>query len=316
MVINKKKTLYASIIIVILVITGGTLYLVDFALASKPTSRDIKASYEYLFDKGDYMRQWVDSLRQEGALRDTFVHSQYDGLKLHALYIKSPVESNKTALIVHGYTDNAVRMLMIGHLYNKELGYNIILPDLSAHGESGGDWIRMGWLYRHEIHQWIDVARDIFGEDSPMVIHGISMGAATTMMVSGDPLPNTIKCFVADCGYTSVWDQFKYQLKRDFNIPAFPLLYTANKYCDYKLGWNFREASSLKQVRKSEKPIFFIHGDSDTYVPTYMVHELFDAKTNGDKEKWVAPGVAHADTYWDFTEEYVEKVRSFVGKYI
>ena len=33
-----------------------------------------------------------------------------------------------------GYTDNAVRMLMIGYLYSKEMGFNILLPDLYGHG--------------------------------------------------------------------------------------------------------------------------------------------------------------------------------------
>ena len=45
-----------------------------------------------------------------------------------------PALPNKTAVIVHGYTDNAVRMLMIGYLYSKEMGFNILLPDLYGHG--------------------------------------------------------------------------------------------------------------------------------------------------------------------------------------
>ena len=44
------------------------------------------------------------------------------------------------------------------------------------------------------------------------------------MMVSGEKLPAYVDCFVEDCGYTSVWDQFKKELKEQFHLPAFPLL--------------------------------------------------------------------------------------------
>ena len=41
------------------------------------------------------------------------------------------------------YTDNAIRMMMIGYLYNKKLDFNILLPDLRDTGLSGGNAIQM-----------------------------------------------------------------------------------------------------------------------------------------------------------------------------
>lgn len=313
---NKKvrNSLLITLCILCSSLVAGTLYLFNYALKSDPSSRNISESYQYLFEKEPGLRTWVDSLYRAEALKDTFIY--FNGERLHAIYLKAPVPTDKTALLLHGYTDNAVRMLMIGSLYNKELGYNILLPDLSGHGLSSGNWIQMGWKYRSEVMAWIDIALELFGNESQIVIHGISMGASTAMMTAGETLPGQVKCFVADCGYTDVWSQFKYQLKRDFSLPAFPLMQTASAYCNYRLGWNFKEASALKQVEKCEKPIFFIHGDSDTYVPTSMVYELYDAKKKGEKELWVVPGVKHADAYWDYPEEYTERVKDFVDKYI
>lgn len=285
----------------------------NFSLRTKVKPTDEQDAYAYLFRR-DYLRQWIDSLNECEALRDTFIVSR-DGNRLHALYIKSADRSPNTALIIHGYTDNAIRMLMIGHLYNKELGYNILLPDLHAHGKSEGKYIQMGWKDRLDILDWIDVSKGIYGDTTNMVIHGISMGAATTMMASGEDLPNNIKCFVEDCGYTSVWDEFKHELKSQFGLPAFPMLYTASLYTESKVGWKFDEASSLEQIKKCKLPMFFIHGDKDTYVPTWMVYDLYDAKP-GEKELWVVPGVEHANSYWDHTQEYVDKTKKFVGKYI
>ena len=181
--------------------------------------------------------------------------------------------------------------------------------------DAEGRAIRMGWLDRLDVLRWMEVADTLFGGNTQMVVHGISMGAATTMMVAGESQRPYVKCFVEDCGYTSVWDEFSNELKTSFELPAFPLMHTASWLCDLKYGWNFREASALAQVAKCELPMLFIHGDADDYVPTRMVYPLYGAKP-GDKELWVVPGASHANSYRDNREEYTRRVGEFVGRYI
>ena len=303
------------VLVVAAILVGGSLYLLRYSLRPEAAMEAKNAtSYEYMYGEYPFLEPWVDSLRQRDALRDTTMTGR-DGERLHALYAWAPEPTDRTAVIVHGYTDNAVRMLMIGYLYNHDLGFNILLPDLYYHGESRGRAIRMGWKDRLDVLQWMEVANGIFGGHTQMVVHGISMGAATTMMVSGEEQQPYVKCFVEDCGYTSVWDQFSKELKGQFSLPAFPLLNVASGLCDVKYGWNFREASALKQVAKCDRPMLFIHGDADDYVPTWMVYPLYEAKP-GEKELWVVPGAAHALSYRDNRAEYTRRVGEFVGKYI
>ena len=68
------------------------------------------------------------------------------------------------------------------------------------------------------------------------------MGAATTVCVSGEPQPPFVNCFVEDCGYTSVWDEYAGELKNQFGLPAFPLLHLASWATRLRYGWDFREA--------------------------------------------------------------------------
>lgn len=311
---KKLKIFLAVLTVLLIIVCGGAIYMFGVSLDRKVTPTDEEDAYAFLYDHDPSLKVWIDSLRQESALRDTFIVAD-DGSKLHALYVRSATESPNTALIIHGYTDNSIRMLMIGHLYNKEMNYNILLPDLRAHGKSDGEYIQMGWKDRLDILKWIDVSKGIYGDTTNMVIHGISMGAATTMMTSGEDLPENIKCFVEDCGYTSVWDEFKHKLKDEYGLPAFPILPVTSLYTQMKVDWNFKEASSLEQIKKSKLPMFFIHGDKDTYVPTWMVNKLYEAKP-GEKELWIVPGVEHANAYWDYTDEYVAKTNQFVSKYI
>ena len=171
------------------------------------------------------------------------------------------------------------------------------------------------WLDRLDVKEWINLTPGIFGDSIQAVVHGISMGAATTMMTSGEVLPEYIRCFVEDCGYISVWEQFKKELKEQFNLPAFPLLYTASWICEIQNGWNFHEASAIEQVKKCDKPMFFIHGDKDDFVPTYMVNEVYAAKSE-PKEIWIVPETDHATSYKNYPEEYTKRVKAFTDKYI
>ena len=303
------------VLLLIAAVIGGSFYMLGFSLRPEETMRAKNATaYEYMYAEYPFLRPWTDSLERAGALRDTVIVDP-QGVRLHALYAAAPEPTDRTAVIVHGYTDCAVRMLMIGYLYNHDLRYNILLPDLHYHGRSEGRAIRMGWLDRLDVLRWMEVANALFGGNTQMVVHGISMGAATTMMVAGEPQRPYVKCFVEDCGYTSVWDEFSNELKTSFGLPAFPLMHTASWLCDLKYGWNFREASALAQVAKCELPMLFIHGDADDYVPTWMVYPLYEAKP-GEKELWLVPGAGHAYSYRDNREEYTAVVRAFVGKYV
>ena len=198
-----------------------------------------------------------------------------------------------------------------------QLRFNILLPDLSAHGQSTGDHIGMGWNERYEVEKWIDVATSMWPGDSVpprVVLHGISMGAATVMTTAGDSLPPCVKAVVEDCGYTSVWDEFSGQMREQFGLSEFPILYTSSALCRLRYGWSFGEASPLKQVARCHLPMLFIHGGNDTFVPTEMVHRLYAAKPE-PKQLWVAPGSEHARAFTDHAEDYERVLRQFLNTY-
>lgn len=309
-------TLGATLALFLAIVTAGSFYLVDYALVSAERERNSDlAQIEKRFPE---LKSWVDSLQAVGALRDTFVVMPTTGKRAHALFVRSPRAKGRTAVLVHGYCDNATRMLPIARIYNRELGANVLLPDLYAHGQSDGDAIQMGWKDRLDVLHWISLAPELFRTEADsmrLVVHGISMGAATTMCVSGEQTPQYVKCFVEDCGYTSVWDEFSNEISARFSLPDFPLMYTASWLVQVKYGWNFNEASPLKQVAKCQKPILFIHGDNDTFVPTWMVYPLYEAKPQ-PKALWIAHGSKHADAYGDYKEEYTHRVLEFVEKYM
>ena len=243
-------------------------YMCNYALTPTPHGVD---DIERTRAKADSLlpgsTAWYDNLKAASILKDTTI-TGYNGYKVHACYVPAanPAKANGTAVVVHGYTDNHYVFLYLVRMYRDDLNYNVLFPDLQYHGYSEGPAAQMGWLDRYDVEKWAEVAHDIFKDDF-MVVHGVSMGAATTMMMSGDDLPGYVRAFVEDCGYSSAWDQFAFNLKQSFHLPAFPILNSASIVCKNRYGWSFKEASSVAQLAKCTRPMLFIHGDADDFVP-------------------------------------------------
>lgn len=312
-----RKCVFTLVLLVFIISSASGIYMLHITLVPHNRGKDELRSQLTMYERYPFLVPWMVKLKNEHALKDTFIVNNQK-IRLHAYYVWAPHPTNKTAIIVHGYMDNAMRMMMIGYMYQHDLGFNILLPDLQYHGRSGGNTIQMGWKDRLDVIQWINVARRIFGKETnntSIVVHGISMGAATTMCVSGEPLPKNVRCFVEDCGYTSVWDEFSAKIKDLYGIPPFPVLYAANFYCNAFYQWNFFEASPLNAIRNCYKPMLFIHGSKDTFVPTAMLFTLYNAKP-APKERWICPGAVHARSYLKDRKTYTLKVRNFVNKYM
>ncbi|MBE6748841.1 MAG: alpha/beta hydrolase [Ruminococcaceae bacterium] len=244
---------------------------------------------------------------------DHIVIKNRSNKSIHGFMIKNPVESDKWAILIHGFNCEPFYMANLAEKYY-EWGYNIIMPALRGHDHSEHNAVSMGWLDRLDMVDWINYLVKLYPE-CQILLHGISMGGATVMMTVGEDLPKNVKCAVEDCGYTSVWDEFKYELKKTYKLHAFPTLYASSNIHSVFKGHSLKKASSIEQLKKSKTPVLFIHGEEDDYVPFYMLQQNFDA-AECEKDILVVPGAAHADSYKVNPELYWNKVEEFTNKYI
>ena len=222
--------------------------------------------------------------------------------------------SHLYAIVCHGYMGNARQMAAYVRAFY-DMGMNVLAPDALAHGESGGEYIGMGWLERADVLGWINsiVKSD---PEARIALFGVSMGGATVMMVSGEELPDNVKCIVEDCGYSSVMDEFSVQIQQMFNLPKFPLLYSADLICRMRAGYGFGEASAVEQLKKAEVPMLFIHGEGDTFVPYEMLDVVYEACASPIKEKLSIPGAAHGVAAWADPVGYWGAIQEFVGQFM
>ena len=304
----KKITISIFIILLTLFIGGSSLVGVLFynLALNANYSKDIIYA-EYNDENLNDAQKWLE---EKSNYSDKYIES-YDKLQLHSYVVTQ--NSNKWAIVVHGYGGSG-KLMSDKSKYFYDMGYNVLIPDLRGHGKSEGDYIGMGWKDRLDIISWINfIIKE--NPNAEIVLHGTSMGAATVLMTSGENLPSNVKAIVADCAYTSAWDEFSYQLETYLKVPSYYILNVTNMVTKLKAGYSLKEASALEYVKKATVPILFIHGDKDKFVPYSMMDKLYDA-TNSPKEKLTIEGGEHANSdlvspflYWltveDFLNQYV-----------
>jgi hypothetical protein len=234
-----------------------------------------------------------------------------DGLRLRGILLRNPA-GGSWAILCHGYTGHAEEMADFAREFYGR-GYQVLMPDARGHGKSEGDYIGMGWPDRRDIVCWARHLADGEGAKD-IVLLGISMGGAMVMMASGEKLPPQVRAIVEDCGYTSAWDEFHYQLKMLYHLPSFPLLHMMDMFARRRAGYGLKEASALKQVAKCKVPMMFIHGKKDSMVPYEMLKPLYEA-ANCPKECLVVEQAGHGESRQAKPEEYWKRVFAFLGKH-
>lgn len=302
------------IIVLVVAIVLVSLYFYQVAIARSDKdflngNPDLEVSATVDVTNDRHEKWWVEQAFQIWSL------TSEDGLRLHAYYLAAEKPTRATVILAHGYSGQAGNMASLAQMYSEKLGFNVLLPDARGHGRSEGGYIGFGWQERKDYLGWIQQVLEKNGEQSEIVLHGISMGGATVMMTSGEDLPRQVKAIIEDCGYTSVKDQLTYQLGRMYKLPSFPLLHSTSLLTKLRAGYSFGEASAVKQVQKSKTPILFIHGDADLFVPFDMVITLY---SNGpaEKELLIVPGAGHGLARQTDPNRYDETVLRFLEKYM
>ena len=239
--------------------------------------------------------------------------TSHDGLKLTGRYYHNS-DGAPLQIQCHGYKGNAIRDFCGSWKVAKELGNNVLLIDQRCHGRSQGHTITFGIQERKDVQRWIRWANDRFGK-VPVAISGVSMGAATVLMVSGMELPDNVKAVVADCPYDAPSNIIKKVLGQDMGMPV-KLVYPLIRFGGMVYGhFNLNADSPLEAVQKTKLPILLIHGDDDRFVPYDMscrIHAAAPEKI----EFHTIHGAGHALNFAAAPEEYSQILCGFLRKYL
>jgi len=308
-----KGWLIALVVLVVLVcggLVGASLYFYNMTVASGKkafvaTSTKLKRT-DPMYDA----KKWYQTVPKQRWTEK----AAGANLNLVADYVPAAKTTKKTVVLVHGFGSDKEAMGGYVAMFHK-LGYNTLIPDTRGQGQSQGKVISYGYYESKDYLKWVNQVIAKQGQQSQVVLFGVSMGGATTMMTSGLKTPSQLKAYIEDCGYTDAQAEITYQAKQMYNIPYWPLVPMTSTVARLKAGFHFRDANALAAVKRNHKPMLFIHGGADTFVPTRMVYQVYRADA-GPKELLVVPGAKHAAALSHAPALYTKTVKAYLAKYI
>lgn len=254
-------------------------------------------------------RDWI----LEKGLKEYTITSK-DGLALKGYFFAAKEPTDKYVFCIHGYRMTGMSEFDSIIRFYHEQGINVFFIDQRSCGQSDGSYITYGALESEDCMLWIDFMLKQFGNDIKIMLHGISLGSATTMLVCGKELPENVKFAVCDCGYASVKSQLMHNFSQ-YKMPA-NISYALYRSVAILQGKNDPEKTApVLAMENCKIPVLFAHGENDTFVPFNMVYAVYDACPNPDKKLITVPGAEHARAFF-VNNDLKNGIKEFISKFM
>ncbi|MBQ7906790.1 MAG: alpha/beta hydrolase [Clostridia bacterium] len=291
-------------------------FVIAFNLTFKTKKRKVFDSADaYELPKMAMVTPYVDDLRRWIKLAFDTPHTDveirsFDGLTLRGKYYEyqkgAPVE-----IVIHGYRSEGVRDMSAAIERCFEIGHSLLLVDQRGCGSSDGNVITFGIFERYDCLKWIDFLIEYLGKDVEIILCGVSMGASTALLASGEKLPKNVKYVLADCGYSDNPTIIK-KIVKEMHLPVsifYPIIKASARLFG---GFELEQASPLEAVKNAKIPIILIHGAADDFVPCEMSRRVYEACGSPLKRLVEIEGAGHGVAYPTDKEKYVKALEGFI----
>lgn len=259
-----------------------------------------------------YRDMIAEKVKELGDLPCEYIHARsYDGLRLCGRFYMGN-EDMPLCICFHGYRGSALRDHAGVATYLLEKGYSVLIIDERAHWRSQGHTICYGIKERYDVLSWLEFAKRRFGAEHPVFLFGISMGASTVLMASGQELPDSVKGIIADCPYSSPKDIIKHvcvMIKMNPTL-SWPAIWLSGIIYGHV---NVKAATAADEVKKATKPILIAHGEGDNFVPMSMSKEIYEANPELI-EYHTYPEAGHGLSCVYDTDRYKKMLDSFMER--
>ena len=272
-----------------------------------------------------YLLQYEEALNGEALKDPILVHiKSRDRLVLKGrLYKKQKNKPRAVVIAVHGFHSGGLRDVgRFADMYARN-GFDYLIISQRSHFDSEGEYLTFGAKESYDILNWVDIVRKIYAPDIPIILHGVSMGAATVLIAAGiydnlvddNSKPNII-CCIADSPYTDILSQAEYLLGNRYSIIKSILigLFKANMRLRAKV--KARDASPLAIMKNINVPVMFIHGKDDRYVLPGNSVRLYEACNSNIKKLLLVEGAGHVCSYVIQPDEYEKSFIAFINNII
>jgi len=197
-------------------------------------------------------------------------------------------------------------------------GFAILAFDMRGAGESPPAPLSLGYFEQRDVLGAVDFLRSgpipypDLGRTRIIGGWGVSMGAATLLMATAQE--PAIRAAVSDSAYAAIIPVLEREVPKGGHLP---LMFTPGALFAARVlyGINFYAVRPEDIVANiAPRPILFIHGTGDTYVPLSNMDALAAAARtapDANVQTWLVPGAAHAQSFDTEGAVYVDRVVTF-----
>lgn len=240
--------------------------------------------------------------------------SAQDKLILKGWFLPSS-GSTRTIIFAHGYKQN--RIYERGRRWKLNLakklvenGFNVLLFDFRNCGQSQGELTSIGQFEKRDILGAIDYIKSRDDEGKHVALLGFSMGAATCALATAER-PD-VEAVVMDSSFADLRRYLEKNLSVWSHLPEFPFSWLILNLAPKLLDINPSSVSPISVVPKIKTPIFFIHGEKDTKIPSVETLQLFHASDNPEDKIWVVPKAGHVEAFETYPDKYTDYLLKFL----
>ena len=213
-------------------------------------------------------------------------------------------------LLLHGVRADRTQMLRRARFLSRA-GYAVLLVDLPAHGESGGDRITFGAREGEGVKAALEfLRRELPGERVGIV--AVSLGAASTVLAHPKPSPSAV---VLESMYPTIEEAVQDRLMMRLGplgaYLAHPLLWQL----PLRTGVRVEDLRPIEHIPSLGAPVLVASGAEDKHTTWPETLRLFQAATE-PKELWRVEGAAHVDLHAFQPEQYEDKILLFLAKHL
>ncbi len=289
----------------------GVLYLVVCGVLSHVLLHPKKRTDEHLIEY-ESTEKGLDLATLDLPYENITITSENpEGYTIRARYYAHPDGAKKTVVSVHGYNSSSVSQLKYLHIW-RELGYNVLMPDNTTSGESGGSCISLSYLEKVDLLSWINLIKER-EPDGEIALYGESMGGATVIGAAALS-PHQFSWTVVYCTYANIKILAKTWLKAH-NKPAglasfvAPGVY-AMSFLLY--GIKLHQVDNLRDINLIPNPILLMHSKGDKLINVDNGRMLRDQRPDATYYEYEAS--PHCRSWKYYPEQFESTIKNFVKK--
>ncbi|MFL0199311.1 alpha/beta hydrolase [Exiguobacterium acetylicum] len=239
---------------------------------------------------------------------DVTFRSYKDRTRLSGWWMPSE-DAKLTVVFAHGYGKNREQEdVPIFPLFKKfhDAGYNVLTFDFRGSGESDGKRVTVGAKEQDDLLTAVRYAKS--RSSKPVVLYGISMGAATSLVTA--PKADVIGV-IADSPFSDLENYLATNLPVWSGLPNFPFTPIILEITPPLTGLNPERVKPIEAVRRIEYPILLIHGKDDDAIP--VTESMKIQKAAPRSELYVTENGGHVQSYAHDRKAYEEKVMTYLS---